>query len=654
MSVCFGAFQVSIATVFSNHKWRLSLVSSGVTFLLYSADNNNLQFEVYSTKQKRLCVGYFLKNKHKLLGNLGLQEFPCGTGTWREKPQIENKAGYVLCPEEISAISLKDYDVKYERVETLLEYATSPLSPWSTDCSWSNEAAKLRQIAITAPHKITENFICSYFKTLTIRNANTLELSGNNITDLAPLCAKPPPLVHLGLSYNRVDSISKHLTAQHWPQLLCLDLFHNNLCDVKDVGQTLKSLPKLQSLVLVGNPLSLTPGYRGFLIDCLPMLNILDDFTITADEIINYKSLHLHTDCIQNVAFIKVSIPNVKGLLDPQEQQLQTDVNIIQKSYFIQLLFIHEEANDSKQSNTPSVDQMIQSVNNLQMEPGKQVDTSVDKQLPGSLPNTVMTGSKNSASQNNHNRSFLPYTNEHPPPTTFLQSQDLPWAENQIDFNWNKVITCHNLLPLRDYLYQDLEFKIIECKLIGRLPVEEEEEEKSISFKGKGKDDKEAKKKKEEKGKKDANSLQHKTDTKSKNSQRKDKKNKISNENVIWSSPEFKDIATFYLNLEPFLHGEHSVEEKFIKEIYNTNLEGVSIKNLKKDTKGNKKTNSSSRAQSQAKARKSPEMKKGKQGSHSKGTNEDESSHLSALEMSVLVELEHWTSTYQALQASIS
>lgn len=52
--------------------------------------------------------------------------------------------------------------------------------------------------------------------------------------------------------------------------------------------------------------------------------------------------------------------------------------------------------------------------------------------------------------------------------------------------------------------------------MIGRLPVEEEEEEKSISFKGKGKDDKEAKKKKEEKGKKDANSLQHKTDTKSK------------------------------------------------------------------------------------------------------------------------------------------
>lgn len=62
------------------------------------------------------------------------------------------------------------------------------------------------------------------------------------------------------------------------------------------------------------------------------------------------------------------------------------------------------------------------------------------------------------------------------------------------------------------------------------------------------------------------------------NSQRKDKKNKISYENVIWSAPEFKDIATFYLNLEPFLHGEHSVEEKFIKEIYNTNLERDSIK----------------------------------------------------------------------------
>lgn len=226
----------------------------------------------------------------RLLRKLGLHEFPCGFGTWRENRKLENekKTSTVHSPRGISAITLMEHDPNYERVETLLEYATSPLSPWYTDCNWSDEAAELRQIAIKSPQKITAKFICSYFKTLRMRNENvikidadllklknlselslsanrivdvmsvnlppclkTLELSGNNITDLAPLCVKPPALVLLGLSYNRVANISEHLTAQQWPQLLCLDLFHNNLCDLKEVGLTLKTLPKLQSLVLM-------------------------------------------------------------------------------------------------------------------------------------------------------------------------------------------------------------------------------------------------------------------------------------------------------------------------------------------------------------------------------------------------------------------
>lgn len=274
-------------------------------------------------------------------------------------------------------------------------------------------------------------------------------------------------------------------------------------------------------------------------------------------------------------------------------------------------------------------------------------ETNEGKQSPASVSNIRMIDSKNIAvgNPNSLNRSFLPSTNDSPPPTTVLQSPEFLWAENQINFEWNNVITRHNLLPLRDYLYQDLEFKIIERKMSGHLPVEVEVEEKHA--KGKGKDDKDAKKTKEDKKKKE--------------SKAKNKKAKFPMENVIWSAPEFKVVATLHLSLESFLHGEHVVEEILTKEVCSFDEDSrkstppSKSPNNKKDSKANKKNNPLSRSQSQTKEKKSAETKKGKRSENGKNPSppfENNSVHLPPLEMTVRIELEHWTSIEQALEST--
>lgn len=43
-----------------------------------------------------------------------------------------------------------------------------------------------------------------------------LEVCANEVSDLSELCVKPPPLIHLGLGYNKISLIGDYLTAQYW------------------------------------------------------------------------------------------------------------------------------------------------------------------------------------------------------------------------------------------------------------------------------------------------------------------------------------------------------------------------------------------------------------------------------------------------------
>ncbi len=146
--------------------------------------------------------------------------------------------------------------------------------------SWSKEAEELRQIAIRSPWLIDSNFISNHFKTLRIvdkgvsllcvlhalfcsyvlsaaqrdgsvfqvqeidehvlkfrhleelslsanklhsinsrnlpRSLKVLEVCANEITSLEDLCAQPPPLLHLGVGYNRLTTVSSHITGHYW------------------------------------------------------------------------------------------------------------------------------------------------------------------------------------------------------------------------------------------------------------------------------------------------------------------------------------------------------------------------------------------------------------------------------------------------------
>ncbi|XP_036358594.1 leucine-rich repeat-containing protein 43-like isoform X8 [Octopus sinensis] len=470
----------------------------------------------------------------KKLRQLGLEEFPCGYGSWRENP---NKKRNQQCSKKFqtgphtSGIK-KDKTPLDKHVDTLLEYVHSENSPWNTDCSWSSEALNLREIAITNPQWINDKFVFNFFKTLTLRNSSIqeidsgvlkfssleefnlnvnyianispknlppslkrLELSANKISDLTSLCDQPPPLIHLGLSYNTISYIDKHFTKNYWPQLLSLDLLHNDLCDLRQVVKACSYLPKLQSLVLVGNPLSLVTGYRGFVIASLPLLVVLDYITIRADERFHFKDLQMYKDHIENVAVIIMNVPSISGIPMPQEMKI-TKSKLDFRTYLEKMQARFSNATD------------IQS----------------------------------------HKHSLLSSTDTSPMKTITLCTESLPWTENEIIFNWEAQQKYNDLLLLRDYLYRDIEISVIERKLIGHEIIEESDDDKNVS----NKDKKKGRKldKKPDKGKK----------------MRKSGRMDF----IKWLPPEDTSLAKFYLNIESFIKGNHNISTRFSYEISDT------------------------------------------------------------------------------------
>ncbi|MGH0165582.1 UNVERIFIED_CONTAM: hypothetical protein FKN15_011298 [Acipenser sinensis] len=218
-----------------------------------------------------------------------------------------------------------------EEPASLIEYLSSVHSPWHLSESWGPAADQLRELAVRSPALIDTAFILSYFRSLRIvdkgvseigedllkfvnldelilsanyiteinsthlpKTLKVLELCANEISSMKGIsCSPPAGLTHLGLGYNKLSSPSeyKYLEASFWPVLLSLDLSFNNLVDLPDLVCKLSSLSRLRTLVLMGNPLALTPSYRGFLVDSLSKLALLDDVRVLPDERHHFKGL---------------------------------------------------------------------------------------------------------------------------------------------------------------------------------------------------------------------------------------------------------------------------------------------------------------------------------------------------------------------------
>ncbi|NXB19241.1 LRC43 protein, partial [Rhagologus leucostigma] len=307
------------------------------------------------------------------LRHLGLQDFPCGLGSWNKSCRNARRSP------RAEPVGLEDTVPPGEETpEALLELLRDQHSPWALPPDCSPQDRLLREVAVLAPELLRGSRVFQVVKSLRIldkgveevdegllrfqqleelilsanhisrvtsahlpRTLKVLELCYNAVGDLQGLCAQPPlELQHLGLGYNRLcgPSQEKHLTVDFWPNLVSLDLSFNSLTDLLGLVSQLSTLQNLRILVLQGNPLALIPTYRGFLVDSLPKLSILDDIHIWPDERQQFQGLARQPELTRSEARVVVSIGEMKGLPDPkafQQLKVGSEGPVITYSYCV-------------------------------------------------------------------------------------------------------------------------------------------------------------------------------------------------------------------------------------------------------------------------------------------------------------------------------
>ncbi|XP_073442105.1 leucine-rich repeat-containing protein 43 [Dendrobates tinctorius] len=318
---------------------------------------------------------------------LCLRSFPCGTRSWNKYHHL---AGKRTSPDTY----WDDSDPDLETQDTLHDILKQPGSPWEPNDKFNIEVQHLRELATKCPENITDQFICSYFKQLRVvdkevtevdaqlikfqnleelvlsanklktvhsgnlpRNLKILELCSNHISSLKDLSINPPPLLqHLGLAYNRIQcsSESRFLTVDFWPNLVSLDLSFNDLTELFNVVSPISTLQNLRFLVLQGNPLTFITSYRGYTIDFLPNLCVLDDILILPDEKYKFSGLSKKKEVLENKAKFSVRIGKVQGIPNPHtEQQLSGDYPITTVTYSVCYEVIEDQPSSDLTQNQP-------------------------------------------------------------------------------------------------------------------------------------------------------------------------------------------------------------------------------------------------------------------------------------------------------------
>lgn len=98
-----------------------------------------------------------------------------------------------------------------------------------------------------------------------------------------------------------------HLGQPSRPKLVSLDLGFNDLTDLQSMLEGLRTLQHLRLLILQGNPMALVPHYRGFTVDSLAHLCVLDDITVSPSEKHQFRGLSIHGEPGPDGPFISYS-----------------------------------------------------------------------------------------------------------------------------------------------------------------------------------------------------------------------------------------------------------------------------------------------------------------------------------------------------------
>lgn len=98
-------------------------------------------------------------------------------------------------------------------------------------------------------------------------NLEELYLNGNEVNEISLNINRPfTKLVHLGMSMNKIRQPALVHIVKVFPNLFCLDVSFNDICDMGTALNWIKKLPSLRMLSLEGNPIVLTPDYLNLII----------------------------------------------------------------------------------------------------------------------------------------------------------------------------------------------------------------------------------------------------------------------------------------------------------------------------------------------------------------------------------------------------
>uniref|UniRef100_U3K3A0 Leucine rich repeat containing 43 n=1 Tax=Ficedula albicollis TaxID=59894 RepID=U3K3A0_FICAL len=462
------------------------------------------------------------------LQHLGVHDFPCGLGSWN-KSRLHGRRS----PRAEAAGLEEAVPPGEESPEALLELLRDQHSPWALPSEGSplarllcprDKLAKPSSLQVEEVDEgllqfqqleeliLSANHISRVTSAHLPRTLKVLELCCNAVGDLQDLCAQPPPeLQHLGLGYNRLcgPSQEKHLTADFWPNLVSLDLSFNSLTDLPGLVCQLSTLQNLHVLLLQGNPLALTPTYRGFLVDSLPKLSILDDIYIWPEERQQFHGLLLLM-LIRSEARVVVSIGELKGLPNPEAfQQLEvgSEGPVITCSYCVTYEFAEGEQLEDRGS--PEVAPLLLTV--ADTFPGTEVPSSHEGGLGNRIleadPSlfqgtkihqspTVATLDVDTGETKSHQE---PAATEEPKAhsgneechnlLSYLSGQVFatpgqPWADT-IDWSYRKEHITKDLVGLKSYLEAGTIVSVVEEKVLS-WPVDADAEENAVTNKKEG------------------------------------------------------------------------------------------------------------------------------------------------------------------------
>ncbi|XP_061322298.1 leucine-rich repeat-containing protein 43 isoform X2 [Pezoporus flaviventris] len=431
------------------------------------------------------------------LRHLTLQDFPCGLGSWNKSRFAARRSPHGGQPGLWADPARQEEDVPLgeESPEALIELLKDRHSPWALPPGCSPQDQLLREVAVLEPKLVhgsnvfqvlrslrlvdkgveevdagllqlqqLEELILSANHISRVDSANlpqtlkVLELCCNAVADLQDLCAQPPPeLQHLGLGYNRLCGPlqDKCLTAAFWPNLVSLDLSFNNLTDLLGLVSQLSSLEKLRILVLKGNPLALIPTYRGFLVDSLPKLSVLDDIHVGFDERHQFLGLASQPELMRSEARVVVSVGDMKGVPDPstlQELADDSDFPVITYSYCVTYEFVEgEEFDDGSSAEVTKIHESLE---------GATLDADSSAQNTGETKNQQE-----------------PAATEEPKAssTKVFVTPGKPW-EDAIDCSYRKEHIVKDLMGLKSYLAAGTIVSVVEEKVLS-WPVEGDPEE---------------------------------------------------------------------------------------------------------------------------------------------------------------------------------